>query len=371
MNGVENLTELKRKILGPQPAAVDRWNLLGVKDLSTELPPIPWLCEGVGLAPGAVSLFAGYGYSRKTMALQSAAVSVASGRRLWGLFDVRQGKALHLDYEQGRRITQERYQRLARGMDFELNTLEEGALRVASMPHIYLDSNDAADELLRLCDGVSFALVDSLRAAFPHADENSSEVRSYLDILNRVSERTGCCIAVIHHARKPNKDSADGATFAIRGSSALFDACQSVYVFEGAKDTPTTVHHQKDRIRGTTVEEFGIIGVDVPNPAVEVKNHRWGLRVEHLEREQIAKHASDAEAALDRAGGAKVAESVHATLAKFAGVFRGSKTAFREACGVKVRHARFIAVLGELIQSGMVVQGGSYNSPEFTLGALA
>lgn len=351
-----------------EKAFYERWQLLGVADLSTQLPPIPWLCEAVGLAPGAVSLFAGYGYSRKTMALQSAAVSIAFGERLWGLFGAKQGRVLHLDYEQGRRVTQERYQRLARGMGVELAALPEGTLTVGCMPKIYLDEEAAAEQLVRLCDGVTFAIVDSLRAAFPHADENSSEVRSYLDVLNRVSERTGCCMAVIHHARKPNKDNADGATFAIRGSSALFDACQSVYVFEGAKDTPTTVHHQKDRMRGVTCEDFGLISEDVAGTGANSNDPRWGLRVAHLETAQMAQRAEDADKAMQRAAEVKVAEAVHQTLTRFAGVFRGSRTAFREACQVKVQHQRFIAVLGGLIQSGMVVEGGTYHEREFTLG---
>jgi len=91
----------------------ERWQILGLSDLTQELPPIPWLCEPIGLAPGAVALFAGYGYSRKTMALQSLGLSIAAGRPAWGLHSVRKGVVLHLDYEQGRRITQERYQRLA------------------------------------------------------------------------------------------------------------------------------------------------------------------------------------------------------------------------------------------------------------------
>lgn len=264
------------------PLSAD-WNLLDVTELSKVLPPVPWICEPLGLAPGAISLVAGYGYSRKTMAMQSLGLSVAAGRSIWGLYSARRGPFVHLDYEQGRRLTQERYQRLARGMGFELADLPAGALRVGCMPRLYLDAKETFDDLVRLVEGAAFVLVDSLRAAFPHADENSSEVRSYLDVLSRVSERTGAAFAVIHHARKPQQGNDSGATFAIRGSSALFDACQSVYVFVGEKDTPTTVHHQKDRIRGACLDDFGLDGEDVADNG----NPRWGLRVVHLEGAQL------------------------------------------------------------------------------------
>lgn len=276
---VADFVPLERPPISPD------WNLLDVAELAKVLPPVPWVCEPLGLAPGAISLVAGYGYSRKTMAMQSLGLSVAAGKQVWGLFSARRGPFVHLDYEQGRRLTQERYQRLARGMGFELADLPAGALRVACMPRLYLDAKETFDDLVRLVDGASFVLVDSLRAAFPHADENSSEVRSYLDVLSRVSERTGAAFAVIHHARKPQKDNDAGATFAIRGSSALFDACQSVYVFIGEKNTPTTVHHQKDRIRGACLDDFGLDGEDVERD----NDRRWGLRVVHLEAAQIKK----------------------------------------------------------------------------------
>jgi RecA-family ATPase len=302
-------------------AATDAWNLLNTRDLAESLPPVPWLCEPIGMAPGAVSLVAGYGYSRKTMALQSLALSVAAGRPLWGVYSVRSGPVVHLDYEQGRRLTQERYQRLARGMGFELEDLADDSLRVACMPRIYLETQEAIDSLMPVVAGAAFVVVDSLRAAFPHADENSSDVRSYLDALNHVSERTGATIAVIHHARKPSAQQGGTATHAIRGSSALFDACQSVYVFEGEKDTATTVHHQKDRIRGATCPEFGITSEDVPGPT----GARWGLRVVHMEGEQMAEGIEARRQAKEAERVERTKAAVKAALLKLGGTFQGTR----------------------------------------------
>jgi hypothetical protein len=337
------------------------WGILGVSDLATELPPIPWICEGIGLAPGAVSLVAGYGYSRKTMAMQSLGLSVAAGRPVWGVYGTRKGPFVHLDYEQGRRLTQERYQRLARGMGFELGELDPGSLRVACMPRLYLDAKEAFDELLELCDGAAFALVDSMRAAFPHADENSSEVRSYLDVLSRVSERTGCAFAVIHHARKPNAQNGGTATHAIRGSSALFDACQSVYVFEGEKDTPTTVHHQKDRVRGVTLEPFGLTSVDLAGPS----GGRWGLAVRHLEGEQMtqqAEHKSSEriEATLDR-----MAERIVKFFAEHNGEVQGSKRKVLDLIGGNAR--AFRTSWARLEECGVLVGEGTERKPSWRM----
>jgi len=297
------------------------WNLLNVPALAEPLPPIPWLCEPLRLAPGAVSLIAGYGYSRKTMALQSLALSVAMGRDVWGLWSCRKGRVVHLDYEQGRRLTSERYQRLARGMGTELAELDEHAMKVACLPRIYLETQAAVDSLLPVVQGAALVIVDSLKAAFPHADENSSDVRSYLDALSHLSERTGACVAVIHHARKPNAQNGGTATHAIRGSSSLFDACQSVYVFEGEKDTPTTVHHQKDRIAGSTLPEFGLVSEDIPGST----GPRHGLVVRHLEAEQVTSVRERKTLAAEEARKLRARGMVASTLEKYAGRFQGSR----------------------------------------------
>jgi hypothetical protein len=63
-----------------------------------------------------VNLIAGYGFTGKTIAAQALALAIASGGRVWDMFAARSGRVLHLDYEQGQRLTNERYQRLARGV---------------------------------------------------------------------------------------------------------------------------------------------------------------------------------------------------------------------------------------------------------------
>jgi hypothetical protein len=339
------------------------WGLLSVDDLAAELPPVPWVCKSLGLAPGALTMVAGYGYSRKTMAMQSLGLSVASGKDAFGVWTVERGAFVHLDYEQGRRLTQDRYQRLARGQGYDLRDLPAGALRVACMPRLYLDDKSAADELMALCDGAKFVLVDSLRAAFPHADENSSEVRAYLDVLSRVSERTGACIALIHHARKPNGQDGGTATHAIRGSSALFDACQSVFVFMGEKDAPTRVHHQKDRISGATVDDFGLTSLDLNGPDGAA---RWGLAVVHLDPEQIGNEASvKREAARAMGIEATKEQIVKAVLGWSNGTI--SRREVKAFIGGKTD--LFDAAWAALVRSGNVVNVGTTRAPHWSVRA--
>jgi hypothetical protein len=272
-------------------STVLRWS-----ELSLALADVPWLCKDLSIAPGAPTLVAGYGYSGKTVSLQALAMAVATGRKAWGRFAVAQGNVLHLDYEQGRHLTQLRYQRLALAMGIWDEQDLARNLDLLTLPPTYLDAPGELERLVQLCEGRRLCVIDSLKAAFPSADENSSDVRQYLDALTRVSDTTGCVMLVIHHARKPSKDHEGMAAMAVRGSGAIFDACAGVFLWLGRKGQPTTVVHDKARFTGRTVEDFSLEVVDVALPvesltepialatkgdgiASETGSMRMGLRV--------------------------------------------------------------------------------------------
>lgn len=264
-------------------------DVIGSAALAEPLGPVPWLVPGLYLAPGAPTMIAGYGYSRKTLAMQDLALAVASGGDVWGTYHATRGRVVHLDYEQGRRLTQDRYQRLARARGIDLPALGD-ALRLVVFPPLYLDTPNSADAkraediMCRACDGAQLLILDSFRASCPSIEENSSEARRPLDMLGRVSNRTGATVIVVHHARKPADDSpAARAAYTIRGSSAIFDACANIFVFNGMKGEPTKVHHEKERITGMTIEDIGLDATDVQSDT----NPRWGLHVRTLDAAQL------------------------------------------------------------------------------------
>lgn len=244
------------------PTGPQAWPVLDVAGIFAPLEPIKFLVAPLDMCPGAPTLVAGYGFSKKTLAVQSIALSIAAGLPVWSCFSARQGRVLHVDYEQGGRLTRERYQRLALGFGVGPTDLED-RLVLTSMPQVYLDGPDLEAFLAERLSGFDLAIVDSLKASCPSIEENDSSVRRVLDAMTRASERTGCCVLVIHHARKPNMDRSGGAKMAIRGSGAIFDACGSVLVFEGDKDLPTRVSHEKARVTGRLVDDFTLTVDDV------------------------------------------------------------------------------------------------------------
>ncbi len=236
----------------------------------------------------------GAGYGGKTISSQALALAVAGGMPLWGKLPIRKGRAIHLDYEQGRPLTQRRYQRIANAMGLQLANLQlQNAIGVSCLPKGKLSDADAEDHLVRICDGAVVCIIDSFRRAFPKAKENDSEASSYLDMVQAASERTGCAMIVIMHTRKAGEDKDQRGS--LRGSSALFDAAQTVMMLDGDKGRPTRVTNHKERLEGRTIETIGLEIKDVKGPNGDC---RWGLSIDYVSTEDVTAaymHSADDE----------------------------------------------------------------------------
>ena len=255
---------------------------VGAETIFAALPPLPYLVHGLHVAPGRPTLVAGYGYSGKTVALQSMALSVATGKPVWGVYAPRKGRVLHLDWEQGARLSYRRYQRLAAGMGVSPGDVGEG-LRAAIYPILRIDDPNAEEVLAKACQGFDMVICDSFTAATGRVDENTSEAGRPLYMLGRVSDRTGATVIVVHHARKPQRDAAGGARMSIRGSGAIFGAADSVFIFSAEKGEPIRVSHDRSPSDGEHLADFGLSIEDV-----EVDGDpRGGMRVVHREGEEL------------------------------------------------------------------------------------
>ena len=269
--------------------------------IAKPLAPIPWVVPGLCVGPGRPTLLAGYGFSGKSIIVQALLLAVASGSRAFGELVCRQGKVLHLDYEQGAHATNLRYQRLAFAAGIDLAALGP-TLRVAHFPTTYLTSADAETAMQRECAGVSLCVVDSFRAATPGAEENDSAIRAFLDMLTRVSERTGCAMLVVHHSGKtPMNGEKKPEAERARGSSGIFDACGTVAnLASSAPYEPIRVTLAKvsASAEGRQTDPFYLAFSDVPDD--DATDPRAGLRVEYQSADQVCQPTSP-ETALRRA----------------------------------------------------------------------
>jgi hypothetical protein len=253
-------------------------------DLFSPEPKADLLVGALGIAPGPVTGFFGQSYVGKSIIAMASGMSIGLGRDLLGVWRVRRGRWAHLDYEQARRRSKTIVQRLAYGFGVGKEELREW-MRVAIYPPINLTSQGALDHYSRAFDGCAVATLDALKGLTPGVDENSSQMRDYMGILARASEKTGCVPILVHNAGKtgPEGKGKRPRQEAGRGSSAIFDECQSVFVATAEKGEATHVSHEKDRELGATVPDFYVRIVDVPS----TDDPKAGLRVMHLDLEQV------------------------------------------------------------------------------------
>jgi hypothetical protein len=198
-------------------------------------------------------------------------------------------------------------------------------------------------------------IIDSLRASTPGIDENDSQIRECLDVLLRVSERTGCAFIVIHHAGKGGKDK--DARERNRGSSAIFDACGLVLQLSGAVQddgsTLVTVEMVKApaEASGSALPPFTLRVQDVMDE--EATQERWGLACTVVEESAIKKESGEARFE-------KIKNMVLSTIRRHPMI--NGIDAVRARCGARATDVR--QAVRELLDEGRVVNTGSTVRPK-------
>lgn len=318
-----NTAEAQRMLAAGDIASAQRLlrSMQGPVDAPSALPfdfrmfdPLPraeWIVPGLSLGPGAPCGLFGFSYSAKSLMAQEIGLCYAldGEARIFGEFSVpRGGRVLHVDHEQGRQETANRYQRIARGKGIPAARLErlmtENMLGVAAFPGVYLTTPGAEEIYKRTFDGVPFGIVDSLAAAQHGIEENSAQFAEGLYLLARVSGATGTTFLVIGHTGKVDlgDDKPKDGRALPRGSSAIIGALSTGFAVAGAKGEPKKVSQIKGRALGAPevedfyvdVESVQIDGWKNPDNAAD----GGGIRLVYRTAEAIeAKRAEDGERA--------------------------------------------------------------------------
>jgi hypothetical protein len=258
--------------------------VLSTEELFTPQPDPNWLVPALGIAPGAPTMIAGYGWSGKSLMAQSIAVAVATGSLLWNQFTTRKGRVLHLDFEQGRYLTSDRYQRIAYGKQLKKEEFES-RLEAITVPSFDLAGSNCRDILCRFGENRDLVIIDSLRASTHGLDENQSEISKPLVASLHASEKTGCVFTFIHHETK--NGSADGdARKKPRGHGSIFDAsgCQIAMEAPQEFDDPIIVRNTKARaLRNKGFKPFNFYIDDIEEGAGII------FRYEQLDKDQFVK----------------------------------------------------------------------------------
>ncbi|MEI9940503.1 MAG: AAA family ATPase [Pseudomonadota bacterium] len=219
---------------------------------------------------GSLTEIESYGGSGKTWLGVSMALCVAAGQAWLGRFPTKPGRAVYLDYENGRYEMRRRAKAVAASLGLE----RVANFSMEPMPAIYMPDAHFGAAVAKLAKGHDLVIVDTLKAASPGVDENDSNIRVGLDQLRRAAEQTGSAVVVLVHGKKKgNPGKNNGPTDAResgRGSSAIFDAADAVFHVNYTEGKPLLIEQTKARL-GKTVQPFQVEITDGEDGAVHVR----------------------------------------------------------------------------------------------------
>jgi AAA domain/Bifunctional DNA primase/polymerase, N-terminal len=204
-----------------EPAQAADPNALGITWGQWDAPIVPpvYLLEGL-IPEEKVTVFFAEGGSLKTWAALALGISVATGRPWLGAHQVKKGRTLILDFEDGRF----EYQRRKR-----ILTRDDDPLPDLGYAYSGIDLTKPASWHSLATLGLKLLIVDALNSAMPSdADENSTEFAAAVKLAGKFTTATGCNVVLIHHANKQG---------GMRGTSAIRDAADVVFKFESVSET--------------------------------------------------------------------------------------------------------------------------------------
>lgn len=194
------------------------------REALNQLPAVEWLVDGI-LPVGGLGVLYGPSGGGKTFTALSMAFAIGTGTPWLGRGTL-PGRVVYVAAE-GRSGLRARVEALEAH-----NGLPAGELHVLAEA-VQFSRTDEVEDLVtairtQLPDDPSLIVVDTLARCLVGGDENlARDVGLFVAGLDRLREKFGCSILVVHHSGK-------GRDSSYRGSSALVGAADSVIRFEGS-----------------------------------------------------------------------------------------------------------------------------------------
>lgn len=198
------------------------------------LPPEDYLFRDLHVSRGRTTCICASSFSGKSLLTMHLAAALATGNKYLGAFDAGKSakKIRILNWDAPRADALQPMPRIVAGFVHPdtpyrapaLALLEEQAqckIEVITLDgSMYLTDHDARKTIGAFFADTDLVIVDAFRSAAKGADENSSEIRQYIDLLSMMAqEHNTTCINVAHTGK-----SESNGKFSIRGSSAIVDA---------------------------------------------------------------------------------------------------------------------------------------------------
>lgn len=248
----------------PASTAAPRFKVWTPEEIWAPLPPPEYAIGGL-LLKGNLALICAYGSSLKSWIEIDLLIAKASGERWLELFPCEPSPVLLVDWEADDWEDRRRFQAdaKARGIAGPIP-----GVHMVSLPPFFFTSSDFEATVRELAKTYKLICFDTLSAGSPAIDENDPRFAAGLNILKRIGPEMGCTFVVLHHARKSKTEGGGDEREAVRGSGAIFAACDVVLQLFKREDGSFLVKQTKAR-GGQAVDPF----------VVRVENADGGVRV--------------------------------------------------------------------------------------------
>jgi len=167
-----------------------------------------------------------------------------------------QATTFWIDFDNGRRRTDERMEALARSRGLP----EDAPFYYVVMPSPWLDGSDdgSIDGLIWQIKTLEakVVVVDNLRVVSGRGDENSAEMSSVMTGFRRVAEETGTAVILIHHQRKGGSEKGRLGD-SLRGHSSIEASIDLAILVHREPEDGDTLVLQSTKTRGVDVKPFG------------------------------------------------------------------------------------------------------------------
>ena len=195
--------------------------------VSMTFPESKWTVKGL-ISEGGINCISGKPKSGKSFLCLHLAISVASGTKFLGEFDVQQGAALLVTKEDPMRLIKERVQ----GFWGEKTDLDSLPVRICTENNLYFDTDSWLPAIKKEVEEreVKLVIIDSFRRIFK-GEENSSQVVSEVHSRLKEIQKMGTTIVFVHHHGKEGffkRDNPDK----LRGSSDILAMLDSLLVVD-------------------------------------------------------------------------------------------------------------------------------------------
>jgi putative DNA primase/helicase len=256
--GSDVLAQILESAVAPElpPALLKPINVKDVISYPSDAPAFAW--EGY-LPMGVASMLGAHGGTGKSTIALMLAVSVASGRPLFGI-PVKQGNALFVSLEDSPQIVRHRLAHICKLWAIDPKTLD-GTLQIVDgteYPELFSaetrgpgKTTDTYSELCRLVNNqkISILVVDNASDAYGGDEIQRRQVRAFIRALTELAKLSGCAVLLLAHvdkntSRTSNAQGGEGYS----GSTAWHNSVRSRLFMTRQKDGSLLIEHQKSNL---------------------------------------------------------------------------------------------------------------------------